>query len=142
MTELLLLAWVFVSAADGDTLTIRRGNERLHIRLAEIDAPERSQAFSDVSRRNIDRLCRGGPVTIEKVDVDRYARTVAHVYCDGVHLNWKQVEDGLAWCFPRYLKHPTQCLPREMAARETKKGLWAEPNPQAPWDFRAASRRR
>ena len=69
---------------------------------------------------------------------DRYGRTVAHVRCDGVNVNWRQVEDGLAWCYPRYLKHPAECLPLEKAARDARKGLWSEPNPQAPWELRAA----
>ena len=141
MTELFLLAWVLVSAADGDTMTVRDGTEHLHIRLAEVDAPKRTQPYSQVSRKNLDSLCRNEPVEIEKVDVDRYGRTVAHVRCGGLNVNWRQVEDGLAWCYPRYLKHPAECLPRENAAREAKKGLWSESNPQAPWDFRAAKQR-
>ena len=28
---------------------------------------------------------------------------------------WRQVEDGWAWCYPRYLKRPEECLPREQA---------------------------
>ena len=84
-------------------------------------------------------LCRNAKaVEISPADTDRYGRTVAHVRCDGVQVNWRQVEDGLAWCYPRYLKQPAECLPREKAAREAKKGLWAEANPQAPWEFRAA----
>ncbi len=79
-------------------------------------------------------------VEITPVDTDRYGRTVAHVRCDGVHVNWRQVEDGLAWCFKKYLKQPEVCLPLEEAARQTKKGLWREPNPQPPWEFRAAKR--
>jgi hypothetical protein len=55
---------------------------------------------------------------------------------------WRQVEDGWAWCYPRYLKRPEECLPRERVAREAKKGLWSEPNPQAPWEFRAAKHRK
>ena len=141
MTELLLLTWVFVSAADGDTLTVRDGTEHLKVRLAEVDAPERSQPYSQVSRKNLDSLCRTKPVEIEKVDVDRYGRTVAHVRCDGVNANWRQVEDGLAWCYPRYLKNPAECLPRVKAARAETKGLWREPNPQAPWEFRAQKQR-
>ena len=128
----------FVAAADGDTLTVRDGNEHLKVRLAEVDAPERTQPFSQVSRKNLDTLCRNRPVEIEKVDTDRYGRTVAHVRCDGVNVNWRQVEDGLAWCYPRYLKHPAECLPLEKAARDARKGLWSEPNPQAPWELRAA----
>ena len=60
--------------------------------------------------------------------------------CDGVHVNWRQVEDGLAWCFTRYLKQPEVCLPLEKAAQESNKGLWRESKPQAPWEFRAAKR--
>src|SRR5512137_2894910 len=99
MIELLLLAWVFVSAADGDTLTVRQGTEHVRVRLAEIDAPERKQPFSQVARRNLEALCRNREVEVQKVDVDRFGRTVAHVYCDGVDVSWRQVEDGLAWCF-------------------------------------------
>ena len=140
MTEMLLLAWVFVSAADGDTLTVRQGAEHVRVRLAEIDAPEKAQPFSQVARRNLDGLCRNRPIEIETIDTDRYGRTVAHVYCDGVHVNWRQVEDGLAWCFTRYLRRPEECRPREEEARQAKRGLWREPNPQPPWDFRARHR--
>ena len=134
------LLWAFVAAADGDTLTLREGAETIHIRLAEIDAPERTQPHSYVSRQNLDRLCRGKSVEVRKVDIDRYGRTVAHVWCDGQHVNWRQVEDGLAWCFTRYLKQPDVCLPLEQAARASNRGLWREANPQAPWEFRAAKR--
>ena len=145
MTHVLVAAaLVFVAAADGDTLTVRDpiSNERVQIRLAEIDAPERTQPYSQVSRRNLEALCRHAKaVEVTPVDTDRYGRTVAHVHCDGVHVNWRQVEDGLAWCFTRYLKDPDACLPLEKAARVTKKGLWREPNPQRPWEFRATNNR-
>ena len=142
MTELFLLAWVFVSAADGDTLTVRDGDTKTTLRLAEVDAPERTQPYSQVSRRNLEALCRNAKaVEVTPVNTDRYGRTVAHVRCDGVNVNWRQVEDGLAWCYQRYLKHPAECLPREKAAREAKKGLWSEADPQAPWEFRAAKQR-
>ena len=34
MTGLFILAWVFVSVADGDTLTLREATTTIHIRLA------------------------------------------------------------------------------------------------------------
>jgi endonuclease YncB( thermonuclease family) len=61
---------------------------------------------------------------------------VAHVFCDGVDVNWRQVSDGYAWCFPKYLKHPDECLSRERDARAAKRGFWGEPA-FAPWDWRA-----
>lgn len=118
-------------------MTVRSGPDRVRLRLAEVDAPERGQPYSQVSKKNLDALCRNRAIEVQQTGTDRYARVVAHVYCDGVHVNWRQVEDGLAWCFTRYLKQPTACLPREESAREAKKGLWREASPQAPWDFRA-----
>ena len=140
---LFVLVLVVVGVSDGDTLTVKDGDVKTVLRLAEIDAPERTQPYSQVSRRNLEALCRHAKqVEVTPVDVDRYGRTVAHVRADGVHVNWRQVEHGLAWCFTRYLKQPEVCLPLEKAAREGKKGLWREASPQAPWDFRAATRQR
>jgi endonuclease YncB( thermonuclease family) len=62
--------------------------------------------------------------------------------CDGVHVNRRQVEDGLAWCFTKYLKQSKVCLPLEDAARGARKGLWRESNPQPPWAFRAVKTER
>ena len=47
-----------VGVSDGDTLTVRDGDTKTTIRLAEIDAPERTQPYSQVSRRNLETLCR------------------------------------------------------------------------------------
>ena len=137
------LALVVVGVSDGDTLTVEEGGIKTVIRLAEIDAPERTQPYSQVSRRNLETLCRHAKaVEITPVDTDRYGRTVAHVRCDGVHVNWRQVEDGLAWCFTRYLKQPEVCLPLEKDARDARRGLWRESSPQPPWEFRAAKKGR
>jgi len=131
-----------VSAADGDTLTLRDETERVVVRLAEIDAPEMTQPFSRMSRWNLEQLCSGArEIELERIDIDRFGRTVAHVWCDGVHINWRQVSDGLAWCFPRYPKHPEVCLPLERDAREHKRGMWRDAAPTSPWDFREMRRR-
>ena len=135
------LALVVIGVSDGDTLTVMDGDVKTIIRLAEIDAPERTQPYSQVSRRNLETLCRHAKaVEITRVDTDRYGRTVAHVHCDGVHVNWRQVEDGLAWCFTKSLKQPDVCLPLEKTAREQRRGLWREAAPQPPWEFRAAKK--
>jgi endonuclease YncB( thermonuclease family) len=78
---------------------------------------------------------------LQRVETDRFGRTVAHVFCDGIHANWRQVEDGLAWCFTRYLRTPAECLPREQAARAAGRGLWRDAAPTAPWAFREHQRK-
>ncbi len=141
LAELLVLALTVVSVADGDTLVVADGERKVTLRLAEIDAPERTQPYSQVARRNLIDLCKSpASVRFEPVTTDRYGRTVAHVWCDEVHANWRQVEDGLAWCFIKYLQSPDLCLPLERAARADRRGLWREPAPVAPWTFRESKR--
>ena len=140
LAELLVLALTVVSVTDGDTLVDVDSERKVTLRLAEIDAPERTQPYSQVSRRNLIELCTSAKsVRFEPVTTDRYGRTVAHLWCDETHVNWRQVEDGLAWCFTKYLKSPEVCRPLEQKAREQRRGLWRDPAPVAPWDFRARS---
>lgn len=138
---LVAAALVFVSAPDGDTLTVRDGNVKTVLRLAEVDAPERTQPYSQISRRNLVALCKEArSIEFQPVSVDRYGRTVAMVTCDGVVVvvNWRQVEAGLAWCFHKYLTQPAVCLPLEREAQDAGRGLWREESPMPPWEFRAA----
>jgi micrococcal nuclease len=136
---LTLIVVVFVSASDGDTLTVRDGNVKTILRLAEVDAPERTQPFSQISRRNLVALCKDAKaIEVQPVSLDRLGCTVAMVTCDGVVVNWRQVHDGLAWCFTKCLTQPAVCLPLEREARDARRGLWREDSPMPPWEFRAA----
>jgi endonuclease YncB( thermonuclease family) len=100
VATLIAAALVFVNAPDGDTMVVRDGSVKTVLRLAEIDAPERTQPYSQLSRRNLIALCKDAKVIeVQPVSLDRYGRTVAHVQCDRLHVNWRQVQDGLAWCF-------------------------------------------
>ncbi len=70
-----------IAIADGDTLTARcatpSGADTLHIRLAEIDAPEMGQAFGTKSREHLAGLCYKKPAVVSPRTRDRYGRTVA-----------------------------------------------------------------
>ena len=138
LATVIVAALVFVNAPDGDTMVVREGNVKTVLRLAEIDAPERTQPYSQVSRRNLVALCQNKPISFERVTLYRYGRTVAMVTCDGVVVNWRQVQDGLAWCFMKYLTQPSVCLPLEREAMNARRGLWRDDMPLAPWEFRAA----
>src|SRR5882724_8491823 len=64
-----------VKIADGDTITILDPQNVQHkIRLQGIDAPERRQDFSQVSREHLASLVCGKYVRIEYEKVDRYGR--------------------------------------------------------------------
>jgi micrococcal nuclease len=124
-----------ISVADGDTLTVLEGRKQVKIRLANIDAPERRQAFGTRSRQSLAALCFRKDATYEVQDIDRYGRTVAVVTCGGIEANRHQVEAGMAWVYKKYNKDPS-LLKLEQEAREMRRGLWSESNPIPPWEFR------
>lgn len=125
-----------VGISDGDTLTVlTRHHERIRIRLAEIDAPESRQPFGQRSKQALARLCMGKTATFVRGQQDRYGRLVARVKCAGVDVQVEQVRDGMAWVYDRYASDPgLRALQRE--ARHAKRGLWVQPTPVPPWEFR------
>jgi micrococcal nuclease len=57
------------------------------------------------------------------------------VLVNGVDVNSKMVEDGWAWHFKKY-SDDENLAALEKEARAAKRGLWQDPNPMSPWDFR------
>jgi micrococcal nuclease len=128
-------AYQVIGIADGDTLTLLVDRKPLKIRLANIDAPEKAQAFGAVSHKSLSTLCFGKDADYQVQDIDRYGRTVAIVTCSGVEVNRAQVERGMAWVYPKY--NQDRSLPAVQAKAKLKRaGLWADKSPVAPWEFR------
>lgn len=48
-----------------------------------------------------------------------------------------QVRGGMAWVYVRYAKGYTALPALQDEARRAKLGLWAGPQPVAPWEWRA-----
>lgn len=125
-----------IGISDGDTMTLLVDNKPLKIRLANIDAPEKKQAFGQKSKESLSDICWGTDTTFETQSIDRYGRTVAVVFCNGLEANTEQVRRGMAWAYTKYNKD--SMLPAiEKAARSSKLGLWIEEDPSAPWEFRS-----
>jgi endonuclease YncB( thermonuclease family) len=114
---------------------LNHNQQEVKIRLAEIDAPEKRQAFGIRSKQSLSNLCFGKQAEITPQVKDRYRRTVAHVKCSGVDANTEQVKRGMAWAYTRYVKDPhLYVLQRE--AKVAKRGLWTDASPMPPWEFR------
>jgi endonuclease YncB( thermonuclease family) len=143
-----LISGRVVSVADGDTITVLDGNNVQHkIRLAGIDAPERAQAFGQRSRESLAELVANRSVVVETTKQDRYGRYVGKVLADRQDVNVEQIRRGLAWFYRQYEQELSdsdrQSYDRaEIEARESRRGLWVDKRPVAPWDFRAAERQR
>jgi micrococcal nuclease len=126
-----------VSVADGDTLTVLRDQTQVRIRLHGIDAPEKGQPFGTRAKAFTAELAHGLRVRVEPTDRDRYGRVVADVILpDGRNLNRELIRAGLAWWFRRYAPKDGELARLEDEARGARRGLWADPHPVPPWDWR------
>jgi endonuclease YncB( thermonuclease family) len=131
-----------VGVSDGDTLTVLCNGAPRRVRLAGIDCPEKRQALGARARQFSAERAFGRTVTVVTSAIDRYGRVVGVVILpDGRVLNRELVAGGLAWQYRKYSSDPV-LLGLEEQARASGTGLWSQPNPVPPWDFRARSRRR
>lgn len=128
-----------VAVADGDTLIIETNNEKVRIRLAEIDAPELRQSHGGQAKQSLEEICVAKPVEAVWFRPDRYSRTLARVQCADIDANTEQVRRGMAWVFAKDAPAHLALFGLEAEARRAKRGLWAEPKPVAPWEWRAAN---
>ena len=125
-----------VSVHDGDTLTVLIDRRQVRVRLTDIDAPELGQPFGTRSRQSLSDLCFGKTAALDVRGQDRYKRTLAHVTCAGTDANSEQVRRGYAWTFVRYARRDSPLLALENEARAAHRGLWQDPGPVPPWDWR------
>jgi micrococcal nuclease len=129
------IAHKVIGISDGDTMTLLIDRKPLKIRLANIDAPEKAQAFGQRSKQSLSDLCFGRDATYKAQTVDKYGRTVARVTCGGVDVNRAQVERGMAWVYTKY-NNDLSLIAIEAQAKQSHKGLWADKSPVPPWEFR------
>ena len=120
---------------DGDTVMVLRGGQKLKIRLANIDAPEKDQAFGKQSRESLLEMVDRKQVQIDSKAVDQYGRTVGLISVDGRNVNQEQLKRGMAWEYSHYHADKTY-LSLQNNARQARRGLWAQANPQPPWQWR------
>jgi micrococcal nuclease len=129
-----------VAIADGDTLTVLDESKTQHkIRLAGIDAPEKGQAFGTKAREALGDKEFQQSVRVDVIDIDRYHREVGRIYLGERFINMEMVADGFAWRYVQYDK-PGEFTGAEAEAREHRRGLWVDPTPTPPWEWRKAKR--
>jgi micrococcal nuclease len=130
-----------IGVTDGDTLTVLRDRSPVKIRLHGIDCPESGQDFGSRAKSLTSELAFGRVVKVRERGTDRYRRVVADVVLpDGRSLNQELVRQGVAWWYQRYAPHDSNLSQLEAEARAAKRGLWSQPNPVPPWEWRGRPR--
>lgn len=131
-----------VKVIDGDTFDVLTGKEQIRVRLFGIDSPERGQAFNKKAKEFTAALVAGQNITLVIHDTDRYGRSVADAYLpDHRHVNSEIVKAGYAWHFKQF-SNSEELAGLEQQARNHKLGLWQDPEPVAPWQFRREGRQK
>jgi micrococcal nuclease len=97
---------------DGDTIVVRVGLERIHLRLNGIDSAElpghcrkgRNCAPGDpyAAKANLARLIQGKQVSWQDLGRDRYGRTIAQVKAGRVDVQCEQLRGGYAVYMPKW----------------------------------------
>lgn len=132
-----------VGISDGDTITILDAGKKQHkIRLYGIDCPESGQAFGQAAKKHTAALVARKTVIVESFDTDKYGRTVGVVMVDGNNVNQDLIAAGYAWQYRKYCKESfcSDWLQAEERARSARAGLWSDPDPVPPWDWRKGTR--
>lgn len=126
-----------VRVLDGDTIEVLHSQHPERIRLHGIDCPEKSQAYGQKAKHAVSDLVVGKEVTVHTHGKDKYGRTIGDVLLpDGKNVNRELIKQGWCWWYRKYAAGDTVLEGLEKAAREARQGLWADPHPMPPWEWR------
>jgi micrococcal nuclease len=137
---------------DGDTVVVSPvgGGEFFTCRLYGIDAPETphprfgkaGQPYGEEATKELKRLILGQDVEVTTTGQKTYRREVCLIKKNGTDINLEMVRRGAAWAYKHYLRRPyaSEYIEAENEARAKRLGLWKEPNPTPPWEFRKMQR--
>lgn len=135
---------------DGDTFVcVPDGNDdkAFAVRIAGADAPETGQAHWRAARRHLRELLADG-ATASCYKQDQYKRQVCRVQTAlGKDVSLELIEAGHAWHAVAFVHEQSAAEVRrfseaEAFAKAQERGLWAEPDPMAPWVCRAIRKQR
>jgi len=134
---------VVIVVIDGDTVLFKP--DRTHptsrafmkVRLADIDAPEQDQPHGEAATQALVALVLKQRVEMEIVATDTYGRKVGRLTVGALPVNAELVRRGYAWSLTRY-RHNAELIDAQREARRTRRGLWQDDAPTAPWVWRRA----
>jgi endonuclease YncB( thermonuclease family) len=152
---LLLVIWLSLTATatagnlfgkvveinDGETITIYSLNKPVKIRLIAICPPGEGQRFSDVAKQHLSELVLFRSVSVEYSGFVENNYLLGKVFYKEMDVGAQMIRDGVAWFDPRSSDRLTDAerqiyAESQSAARSERRGLWQDPAPVAPWDFK------
>lgn len=138
----------FIIPSDGDTFRAKdpkNPTEAFLCRFSGSDAPETKhgnkpgQPYGEQSLANFQKLVANKEVKVTVKEArDSYGRLICDISVEGKDVQLEQIKGGFAWAFDQYaspeVKEAYKAAQRQAAAQ--KLGLWSDPNPVKPGDWR------
>lgn len=137
-------------STDGDTQQVTdKAGAVVNCRIAAIDAPETAhpnanppkpgQPYGDWARDKLRSMIERKEVTVKvsygTTGQGTYNRTLCQIEIEGKDVSKELVRAGAAMVYERYAKDP-ELFTLQKEARAAHRGLWADPNPINPEQFR------
>lgn len=124
-----------IEVLDGDTVLVLRGHQKIKIRMANIDAPEKAQEGGMAAKQSLFDMVQHRQVQVDSQAVDSYGRIVGTLTLDGNNINEEQVRRGMAWEYSNYHSNKTY-IALQNEAQQARRGLWAQPGAMPPSQWR------
>lgn len=134
-----------IAVLDGDTVLLKRSDIAsaphlfYKLRLADIDAPEKDQAYGEQAKQALAQLVLQQQVRVTTVATDSYGREIGWITLGRdtrveKTVNTELVRRGWAWALSRS-RSPFLRDAQQEAQREGR-GLWAATDATPPWMWR------
>ena len=128
------------AVTDADTYDVRTSEgTAFTVRLWGVDAPESSQPYGLRATRIARRYVQDTNVRVVIEDIGRYGRAIASVEVQGGSLGQMLVRRGMAWHYDEYAPNASELARLKRQARNANRGLWSQPRPIPPWEWRDRS---
>ncbi|TXE88996.1 nuclease [Campylobacter volucris] len=122
-----------IRVVDGDTIEVKMNDKEAIVRLFGIDAPEKNQAYGQMSKKFLSAIVLNKDIVLNVKDEDKYGRILAIVYLNDKDINQVMVANGYAWAYEHY---SDLYVKDQQLAQSAKKGLWEEKDPIEPYKWR------
>ena len=125
-----------IAVLDGDTFEFRDTAHTIQrVRLNQIDAPEKHQAFNQASKHSLTELVQGKAVRVEISGTGPQGGWIGTVWLSDVDINLEQVKRGMAWASTQPTTDP-RYFDAEKDARMARRGIWSQDGAVPPWEYR------
>lgn len=124
-----------IMVKDGANIFVKSGENTYPVKLYGIECPEPGQDYGEQSRQFAEDLLNGKDVWVDVIRMDHRKRHVSKVVVDGRDASVEIAGAGLAWYDSRAYSAPT-VAGAQVEAQAKKAGIWSQPNPLSPWDYR------